>query len=275
MIISASRRTDIPAFFAPEIYEALKKGRLTVANPFNPKQIRTVNLQPEAVDAIVFWTRYPKPLFKYLPQIDSLGHRCLFLFTITGYPESLEPSLPPVEKITDCFKKLSEKIGSSKVIWRYDPIVVSNVTDQNYHVDNFDRLAKILSGYSHKVIVSYLDIYRKLKPRFKRLSQQRGIEIEDFAADKENAIRLFKQLKSIADYNRFQIQSCAEDKFLEKSGIPAGACIDSDYLEKVFQKKFDSRKDPNQRNNCRCCVSIDIGSYNTCKFNCLYCYAIR
>lgn len=275
MIISASRRTDIPAFYSNWLYKSLKKGYLDVQNPFNPSQVRKVDLDPGKVDAIVFWTRYPKPLFKYLGEIDKMGYKYIFLFTITGYPKALEPKVPIIQRSIESFKRLSDMVGAKKVIWRYDPIVMSSITNEYYHLKNFERLAILLSGYTNKVIISFLDFYRKLKPRFKTLSEQHNVKIIDITQEPEKAIKLGRRLKEISDFYDLTIQSCAEEKFFEQSGIRPGACIDGNYLSKIFKKKFIIKKDPYQRKNCLCSQSIDIGQYNTCMFNCRYCYAIR
>ena len=275
MIISASRRTDIPAFYADWFFKSLKRERLEVRNPFNPKQVTKVDLSPHKVDAIVFWTRYPEPLLKYLSEIDKIGYKYIFLFTITGYPDSLEPKAPKIQQAIESFKRLSDMTGRQKVIWRYDPIVVSNVTDEFYHFRNFEKLAASLSGYTDKVIISFLDFYRKLRPRFKALYDQYGLKITDVMHKQGKALLIGRRLKEISDSYGLAIQSCAEEEFLKQSGIHPGACIDGDYLEKIFSKKIVIKKDPHQRKNCLCNQSVDIGQYNSCRFNCRYCYAIR
>lgn len=253
----------------------LKKGSVQIANPFNPTQVRSIDLRPEAVDAIVFWTRYPRPLLKYLRDLISPGYQSVFHFTLTGYPKIFEPGLPSPEKSIDLFKKLAAMIGPSKVIWRYDPIVVSNITNENYHIGNFGKLADSLCGHTGRVVVSYLDFYRKLTPRFNRLAEQNGIKIIDVLHDPKRALRLLTKIKQIADDCRLPIQTCAEESHLEKSGIPAGACIDGQLLSELTGRKIICKKDKNQRPNCRCAESVDIGSYNSCRFGCVYCYAIR
>ena len=275
MIISASRRTDIPAFFVDRLMENLEIGRAEITNPFNPKQSRIIDLTPEAVDAFVFWTRYPQPMLNYLDKISGAGYDFIFLFTLTGYPKILEPNAPEMIKAVDCFKRLSDIIGPARVIWRYDPIVISSITDEAFQLENFARLAHLLSGYTSKVIVSFLDFYKKLGPRFARLESEYNITISDIARTPKKAISLARQLKVIAENYNLKIQSCAENEFLAESGIKPGACIDSRYLSEIFKKQLSAKKDNNQRAGCLCNESADIGSYSTCKFNCVYCYAIR
>lgn len=275
MIISASRRTDMPAFFADRIMEDLEIGQAEITNPFNPKQSRIIDLTPEAVDAIIFWTRYPQPMLKYLDKISGAGYDFIFLFTLTGYPKILEPNAPEIIKAVDCFKRLSDMISPAKVIWRYDPIVISGITDEVFQLENFARLSQMLSGYTTKVIISFLDFYKKLGPRFKRLESEYNITIRDIMQTPEKAVSLARQLREIAESHSLKMRSCAENEFLAKSGIKAGACIDSLYLTEIFKKPFSLKKDSHQRAACLCDESIDIGHYNTCKFNCAYCYAIR
>ncbi|MCP4581160.1 MAG: DUF1848 domain-containing protein [candidate division Zixibacteria bacterium] len=273
MIISASRRTDIPAFYAEDFLDDLEIGYTDVANPFNPKQTRVVDLTPEAVDAIVFWTRYPQPILKYLELLNRAGYDYVFLYTITGYSKILEPNTPDMIKAVDCFRQLSDQIGPAKVIWRYDPIVISRISDEDYHTENFDTLAGMLSDYTDKVIISFLDFYKKLTPRFAKLKQEYNLTIDDIRETPEKAVSLARQIKQIADSYGLAIQSCAESDIIAESGITPGGCIDSGYLSGVFDKPFTSHKDKNQRDNCLCHESADIGSYNTCKFGCTYCYA--
>ena len=275
MIISTSRRTDIPAFFVDRFMEDLEIGQTKIANPFNPRQTKIVSLTPEAVDAIVFWTRYPRPMFKYLDRICRAGYDYIFLCTISGYPKIFEPNVPDMIKAVDCFKRLSEMIGPAKVIWRYDPIVLSRITDETYHLENFERLSQMLSGYTSKVIISFLDFYKKLGTRFTRLENEYNIAIDDAMQTPEKAIDLARRIREIAESHNLSIQTCAEDAFLAESGIKPGACIDGQYLTEVFKKSFPSKKDCHQRASCLCSESIDIGRYSTCKFNCVYCYAIR
>jgi DNA repair photolyase len=275
MIISASRRTDIPAFFVDRFMEDLEIGRTEIVNPFNPKQTKVVDLTPEAVDAIVFWTRYPQPLLKYLDKISQAGYDFIFLYTVTGYPKILEPNVPEIVKTIDCFKRLSDMIGPAKVIWRYDPIVISRITDEAFHLENFEKLSHMLSGYTPKVIISFLDFYKKLGPRFRRLENEYNIVVDNIMQVPKEAIGLARQIREIAESHNLDIQTCAEDEFLAESGIKPGACIDSLYLSEIFKKPFPSKKDCHQRASCLCNESIDIGRYSTCKFKCVYCYAIR
>ena len=169
MIISASRRTDIPAFYAEWMVRRLKEGYCTVANPFNRNQVTRISLKPEDVDAIVFWTRNPRPLMPYLDELDSRGYRYYFQFTILGYPREIDPKSPAAETAVTTFRELTERLGPRRVIWRYDPIVFTGITPPAFHQENFGRLAEALSGYTRRVVVSIVDMYRKIEKRLKEM----------------------------------------------------------------------------------------------------------
>jgi DNA repair photolyase len=269
MIISASRRTDIPAFYSRWLVKRLQEGFADVVNPFNTSQTKRVNLLPDAVDAIVFWTRFPAQLLRYLPQIDNSGYRYYFLFTITGYPAEIEPNLPPRGRAIEIFRKLSDKIGRERVIWRYDPIILSSVTDSEYHFRNFEFIARNLEGSTEKVIISFLDFYKKTEKRLQLLSKISGIQWERSLPE----TAFLESLNQIAQSRGMVMRSCAEEDDLSATGISPGRCIDYDLINRVCSKTPRYQKDSSQRKACRCGKSIDIGAYNTCGFRCAYCYA--
>ena len=271
MIISASRRTDIPAFYSRWFVNRLRKGFVDIVNPFNPNQVKRVDLRPEAVDAIIFWTRNGRPIFKYLDQIDSLGYGYYFLYTITGYPKELEENLPSVETAIRTFKELSDRIGPERVVWRYDPIILSSITDRDYHEHNFKRIAKALSGHTKRVIISFVDIYTKVRKRLQNLSDEKGLEWYDI--ESQNGVKLAAELKESAESLGFEIQSCAEEMDLTAAGIIPGKCIDNELINILFDLNLPYKKDPHQRHRCLCTRSVDIGAYDTCGYRCVYCYA--
>ena len=164
MIISASRRTDIPGFFVDWFMDRIREGYFTSVNPFNRSQHKVVSLKPEDVDCIIFWTKYPAPLLDQLPILDELGYRYYFQFTLNDYPDLFEPKVPPLPLHLDVFRELSEKIGKEKVIWRYDPIILSNLTSSEYHMEKFDYLTEHLTPYTDRVIISFWIYTEKLSP---------------------------------------------------------------------------------------------------------------
>ena len=146
MIISASRRTDIPAFYARWFMNRIREGYCTVPNPFNPNQVSRISLKPEDVDIIVFWTRYARPLMPFLNELDDRGYRYYFLYTLMNNPRALEPKSPSHKRSLNTFQNLSNRIGMEKVIWRYDPIVFTRITDPNFHKETYQHIAEQLKG---------------------------------------------------------------------------------------------------------------------------------
>lgn len=272
MIISASRRTDIPAFYGEWFMRRIRAGFCEVINPYNPNQKSTISLKPEDVDCIIFWTRYPASLFSHLDELSDRGYFFYFLFTIVDYPKSLDKNTPPLKKRIDMSKSISEKWGKRTLIWRYDPIIMSNIADVSFHLDRFSTIAEQLSGYTSRVVVSFLDLYSKAKRNIAELNHK-GIQL---ASENEiNALlpQLVPALAAKARLCGMKIQSCAEELDLTSRGIGSGACIDPEYLKEHFGIAAASKKDPGQRNKCKCVQSRDIGAYNTCRFGCVYCYA--
>lgn len=273
MIISASRRTDIPAFYSDWFMKRIRERYLLTKNPFNSKQISKIELDPNSIEAIVFWTRNPKPLISYLDELTSLGYNYYFQFTITGYPRILEKNQQKLDKSIEIFKNLSEKIGSEKVIWRYDPIINSNITDLQYHTIQFERIAEKLSGYSKRVMISFVDLYKKTKNNINKLENTGDIKFGEINQDEIFFNNICNNFSKTAHKNKFQIYSCAEIFDLSKFGIEHGKCIDEQLINDLFNLNLKFDKDKNQREECGCIKSKDIGIYNTCIHGCEYCYA--
>lgn len=264
MILSVSRRTDIPAFYAEWFMERLRQKYVLVRNPFNIHSISRIPLTPENVDAIVFWTKNSKPIHKYLDEIDELGYKYYFQYTITPYKNDLEEKVQDKKEIVETFKKLSEKIGSEKVILRYDPVILSDNYTIDFHKKAFARLCDLLAPYTKKIVFSFLDDYKKISKNIKQLN------IKEISAE-EMCIMAEYFADTAKNYN-LKIESCAEQIDLERFGINHGKCIDDELIEKITGYKISAGKD-NQRNACGCIKCIDIGEYNTCMHKCLYCYA--
>lgn len=274
MIISASRRTDIPAFYAEWFMERIRAGFCIVANPFNADQEVRVDLSPQSVDVIVFWTRNPRPLMKYLEEITHRGYQFYFQFTLMNNPRELDPKTPALKASLATFQDLAAQIGAEKVVWRYDPIVFSNVTGTEFHLKTFEYIAGELRGCTHRSIISIMDEYPKIQPRLKSLA------ISGFSTfTRENIVQalpdLLPAIVEVSHRNGMQVYSCAEDLDLVPYGVKHGKCVDDDYIREVFGLQVNPQKDPNQRRACGCVVSKDIGAYDTCLFGCAYCYATQ
>lgn len=272
MIISASRRTDIPKFYADWFYNRVLEGYCTYPNPFDANKVNVVSLRREDVDVFVFWSKDPKPLMRYLSDLDNMSYNYYFQFTINGYMKIFEPNLPPLIELVDTFRELSDYIGPDRVIWRYDPIIMSNVTSANYHYKQFYDIAGQLKGYTKRVIISLLDDYRGSGSRLKKLLNQ-NIQVDCINLNDLLLQDLLKSMAYIARDNNMAIQSCAEGASLIPLGIMPGKCVDEKLIKTVFGIEVSSKKDPSQRLACGCVVSKDIGIYDTCGHDCVYCYA--
>lgn len=263
LIISASRRTDIPAFYSEWFFNRIREGHLMVRNPMNVHQVSKINLSPEVVDCIVFWTKNPAPMLSRLPELNK--YKYYFQFTLNSYDKSIEPDVPEKKYLISAFKELSDMIGKEKVIWRYDPIILTDKFNIDYHIKWFEVLAEKLSGYTEKCVISFVDLYKKTERNLK------GINLLNLNNEAMNEIAY--NLSVIASKYNIMIESCSEEIDLDKYNIKHGKCIDDELISKITGKRIISKKDPNQRQVCGCIKSIDIGAYNTCRHNCLYCYA--
>ena len=272
MIISASRRTDIPAFYGEWMARRLRAGECTVVNPFNPRQVSRVSLATGDVDAIVFWTKNPKPFFPYLDELNSLGYRYYFLFTLNDYPPDLEPFVPPLQERVETFRELGRLLGPGRVVWRYDPIVLTERLTADDHRRAFERIASQLRGCCRLVIVSFLDLYRKTQRRLAAIEGAIGRLVADPFAHPETG-PLVRFLADTAAQCGMEIQSCAEHAVLAALGIRPGKCIDGELIRREFGCVIRGGKDPGQRDVCLCDRARDIGAVNTCLHGCAYCYS--
>ncbi len=264
MIVSVSRRTDIPAFYSDWFFDQLKEGQVLVPNPFNKKQISTVSLRPNDVDCFVFWSKDPKSMVDRLHLLNDFDY--YFQFTITSYGRDIETNLRTKDEIVTEFQRLSDAIGTDKVIWRYDPILLNSTYTKEFHFESFERLASQLSGYTNVCFISFIDTdYRNVKRNATALQLS---EIHDF--DMLDIGHVFSEIGR--RYN-IKIHTCVETVDLSQYGIMPGACIDKNLIERITNKKFSSYKLDNQRPGCNCLTCKDIGQYNTCAHGCLYCYA--
>ncbi|NLK08612.1 MAG: DUF1848 domain-containing protein [Firmicutes bacterium] len=275
MIISASRRTDIPAFYTPWFMKCVDKGSFMRVNPYNPKQRSLVSLKPDDVDAVVFWTRNPYPLIPHLKALTELRYNYYFQYTLNDYPREFEPGMPVLEQKIATFKQLSELVGPKRVVWRFDPLILSSITPTGYLADRFDALAYKLNGFTTRVVISFLDIYGKVKPRLEKLEKETGVVVQDLCHPTHTAelMDLAQSVAQSAAANNMEIFTCGESIDLTNVGIKPGACIDAELIEELFGLKLNVRKDKSQRSACLCAKAVDMGFYDTCLYGCTYCYA--
>lgn len=264
MILSVSRRTDIPAFYSDWFIRRLRENVVWVRNPMNYHSISEIRLSPEVVDCIVFWSKNPQPLFKYLNEIES-QYKFYFQYTINAYEKDMEPNLPLLEERIHNFIYLSEKYGKEKVIWRYDPIVLTEKYTIDWHVKQFEYISKKLNGYTDACVFSFIDVYEKNKGNLSKLKLR---EIT-----KEEILKISEKLSSLAANNKMELRTCSEDVDLRNLGIKKSCCVDPMLIANIINCRIKAVKDKNQRASCGCVESIDIGQYNTCKHGCVYCYA--
>ena len=262
MIVSASRRTDIPAFYSDWFFNRIKEGFVYVKNPMNAHQISNIPLTPELVDCIVFWTKDPEPMIPRLSEIGQIPY--YFQFTLTGYGTDIEPYVPAKKHIIEVFQHLSDIVGSHRVIWRFDPLLFNEKYTPEYHLRAFGQIAHALAGYTEKCVISFVDTYEKNKKSL----QQMGLRNPD-----DQLETFLDALVQEATANHMIVATCAEVIDLNKHGIIHNSCIDKALIENIIGCKLDIKKDKTQRPECGCVESIDIGAYNTCTHGCKYCYA--
>ena len=212
----------------------------------------------------MFWTKNPADMIEKLKYLEDYVY--YFQFTLTGYGKDMEPNLPNKrEELISTFRTLSEKTGKEKVIWRYDPVLISDRYTMDYHLKAFEEIASSLADDTDKVVISFVDLYAKTQRNTKEL----GIR----QMTKNEMIRLAAQMAQIASKYHLIIESCAEQIDLQNVGIQHGSCIDKKLIEKLLGCRLLGEKDKNQREACGCLESIEVGAYNTCLNGCKYCYA--
>ena len=260
-IISASRRTDIPAFFPEWFSSCLDAGVAECRQPYTGKLV-SIPLARDRVAAFVFWTRNPAPFLPALSRLEREGYPSIFQVTLTGLPRELEPSGPRFEEAVSAFRELSRRIGPSRVLWRFDPLLPGE--DPEALVDRFARVSSAVRGLSLRCTVSIAHPYRKSLRAMRSLSHF----FEPSAAFREAVGRL----AAIGRARGFDLRSCCSPRLAEW-GIPPGACIDGHYLRELFPGAPIPASPAPSRPGCLCAASRDIGSYRTCRHGCLYCYA--
>ncbi len=266
MIISASRRTDIPSYYGEWFVHALKRGYVLVPNPYNKQRYYRADLRREAVDCIVFWTKNPLPFLKYLPTIDALGYPYYFQFTITPYNKNVERNIPDKIRLLKAFQTMSLQLGSHKMIWRYDPIMIDNVFTIEYHKKAFEYMARALSGHTDRCIISFVDIYKNMQSRLGYTPKY------SVAHDMMNEIADI--FSSVGCEYGVKLYTCSEKNDLSAYGVHASSCIDREIIENILGYALDVSRDKHQRAECQCVESIEIGTYNSCANGCSYCYAL-
>jgi len=274
-IISASRRCDIPAFQGEWFLQQVGAGWVNVLNPFSRKS-RPVSLSPAEVSAIVFWSKNYQPFLPVLGKITPLYQsRFLLHFTINGFSglakSLLEPGAPPSAAAIATARSLSREFGAEKVLWRFDPIIFSDLTPPEERLQAFRELAGQMAGVTRRCYVSFVDRYGKVRRRFVDLESTGQIRF--IKPEPAQQSTFLGSLKPIAAAAGIQLFTCCEDESGTAAGIPKGHCIDTDLLKRLFpDEEFPVKIQPT-RKGCGCYLSRDIGEYQTCRHACAYCYA--
>ncbi len=271
-IISASRATDIPAFHGEWFAKAFAEGSCLWRNPFNGA---SYEVSFSKARFFVFWTKNPAPFMHRLKMLDKKKLGYYFLFTLNDYEaEGYEPGVPPLKQRIETFIKLSESIGPERTIWRFDPIILSKKLTPQAAVERIARIGEALKGHAEKLIISFVDIakYKYAREHLSGCHEPSPDEIEEIAC------RLAELNNSLG----LEIGTCAESVNLDLYGIHRSSCVDAKRIrrlapdDKELMQYLDANsKDKGQRKDCLCVKSKDIGEYNTCDHNCLYCYANR
>lgn len=261
MIINTGQRTDIPAFYSEWFANRLKKGFVCVRNPYNLNQVSRYRLDPSVVDVIGFCTKNPAPMFPYMGLLKNYG-QCWFV-TITPYGRDIEPNVPDKHKLLEDFQKVSKTVGIKSVGWRYDPIFISEKYTSDYHLHAFEQIASTLDGYTKTVVISFIDLYPKVRKNFPEAQE----------VTKEMRLLLGRRIIEIAAAHGMTVKPCAEGDELAAFGADCGGCMRISDYEKAIGKQLNAPKRKGARAECACYLSCDIGAYNTCRHLCRYCYA--
>ena len=261
MIINTGQRTDIPAFYAEWFANRLREGFVCVRNPYDPNRVSRYRLDPAVVDAICFCTKNPVPMFPYMEMLRGFGQ--LWFVTITPYGRDIEPNVPDKHRLLEAFRELSDKVGVDSIVWRYDPILISDRYTTDYHIRAFEQMASALDGCTRTVVISFIDLYPKVRKNFPEARE----------VSREHRLELGKAIIGIASAHGMTVKPCAEGDELAAYGADCGGCTRISDYEKAIGKRLIVPKTKGARAACACYLSCDIGAYNTCRHLCRYCYA--
>lgn len=264
-IISASRRTDIPAYYTEWFIRRVKEGYAFYPNPFGGS-LHRVSLLPEDVHTIVFWSKNFAPLLPYVRELQEKGYGLYFHYTITGAPRNLEPDVPPWEWSMEVLKEMASRVSPEQIAWRFDPIIFTPELDLTHYIERFRILAAHVSGLARRCFVSFATIYSKVK---RRLSCE-GIQWREPETQEKEEIAW--RLLELARKYGIEIMFCCQEDLVAR-GFPRASCIDGKLLSSLFPWKTPITVPGGTRPGCGCTLSRDVGMYDTCPAGCVYCYA--
>lgn len=272
MIISASYKTDIPAFYGRWFANRLQAGFCRMVNPYNRLQHIRVSLRREDVDGFVFWTKNLGPFLDVLQDVRRRDMPFIVQHTINGYPRAVESRVVDAAKSVEHVRQVAAEFGKRTVVWRYDTIVVSSITPASFHRENFARLAAALAGSTDEVVVSFMQLYQKTKFNMDRAAAEHGFSWEDPPVESKR--ELLVELASIAKHHGMRMTICTQPE-LAVPEVGESRCVDARRLTDVCGGRLISARPKGMREGCGCFESRDIGDYDTCPHGCVYCYAVR
>lgn len=270
MIVSASYRTDIPAYFGAWFRARLAAGECSVRNPYGGAPYR-VSLAAQDIDGFVFWTKNARPFADTLSEVGDRGYPFIVQYSINALPRALERNRPDRDAAIDDVRRIAAAHGQRAAVWRYDPIVFSDATSADWHRQNFAGIATSLRGTTDEVVVSAAHIYRKSRRNMDRAASEAGISWRDPPLEEKSA--LIGDLSAIAADNDMRLTICSQPDIAAAADVPLAACIDAARLSDVAGQDIRARQKGN-RPGCLCAESRDIGAYDTCPMGCAYCYAV-
>ena len=262
MIVNVGGRTDIVNYYTTWLINRLKEGYVYSRNPLFTNNVSKISLNPKDVDCLMFCSKNYKPIIKYMKDINK-KYRIICHYTITAYEKDVEPNVPTIEESIKTLKELSKIVGKEKVLWRYDPILLTEKYTIQRHIETFEYMAKEISPYVQRCIFSFVEMYKKLKYNMP--------EIIPFT--EEDRTKILENIGKIAKKYKLFIQTCGTDENYEKYGIHLSGCTTTEILEKANHVKYKEVKAKGMRKGCHCIPSRDIGAYDTCLNGCKYCYA--
>ena len=264
MIINTGARTDIPSFYSKWFLNRIEEGYAYSRNPFAKENVYRLSLKPEDVDCMLFCSKNYQPMLKHMGKIDET-YNILCNYTITAYGKDIEPKVPTIGQSIKTLEKLSDIVGSNKVLWRYDPILLTEKYTVERHLETFEYLAERISPLVYRCIFSFVDMYRKVEDNMP--------EIIPFTDDDKE--RLLKGIGEISKEHNLYTQTCATNESYEKYNIHDSGCTTREILQQAHNVVYKNVKGTGIRDNCHCIPSRDIGAYNSCLNECKYCYANR
>lgn len=271
MIISASYKTDIPAFYGRWFLNRLNAGYCKMVNPFNRHQISTISLRRADVDGFVFWTKNIGPFLSVLREVHNRAFPFIVQYAINGYPRALESRVVDAQQSVAHMKSLAADYGSKVCVWRYDTIVFSSLTDFGFHQRNFERLAADLEGVTDEVVVSFAQVYKKTLRNLDSAAQEHGFSWEDPSSEEKR--KLLVELRDMAKARKMNLTVCSQPGLVVE-GTAEARCVDARRITEV-SGRLVSAELKGARKECGCFYSRDIGDYDTCPHGCVYCYAVN